>query len=57
MNTSKDKTQSGNKNTTSKVYHSPQLIEYGNIQQLTHSTGDNGMMDGGSLAMQKKTQP
>ncbi len=44
-------------NETSKIYSSPQLIEYGNIQQLTNAVGNTGMMDGGSVDGQKKTQP
>lgn len=57
MNTSTDTSQPDNKNTIPKAYCSPQLIEYGNIQQLTNAVGNMGMNDGGSLDMQKKTQP
>lgn len=32
---------------TVKVYRSPQLVEYGNIQQLTNTVGKMGAMDGG----------
>ncbi len=32
---------------TVKVYRSPQLIEYGNMQQLTNAVGMMGKMDGG----------
>jgi len=29
-----------------KIYRSPQLIEYGNLQKLTNAVGMTGMMDG-----------
>lgn len=35
------------KNDEAKAYHSPQLIEYGNIQQLTQAVGPKGNPDGG----------
>lgn len=40
-------------NETSRVYSSPQLIEYGSIQQLTNAVGTSGMMDGGASGMNK----
>ncbi len=42
---------------TVKTYRSPQLIEYGSIQQLTNAVGNTGMMDGGADMMMDQTQP
>lgn len=41
--------ESEEKETISKAYRSPQLIEYGSIQQLTNAVGNMGMMDGGMV--------
>lgn len=40
---------------TPKTYCSPQLIEYGNLQQLTQSVGKMGAADGGSGSSMDKT--
>jgi len=35
------------------IYHSPQLIEYGNIRDLTQNVGNAGSLDGGAGMMQR----
>lgn len=56
MDTTKDSSQSEKKKTASKAYSSPQLVEYGNIQQLTNSAGGASKnADGGSGKGTNKT--
>lgn len=47
--------QSGEEKATAKAYRSPQLVEYGNIQQLTNAVGGTGKMDGGKAKGTTKT--
>jgi hypothetical protein len=37
------------------AYHTPQVTDYGNIKQITLSSGAIGMLDGGLRAGQKRT--
>lgn len=55
MNTTTDTSQPDKKNTIPKPYSSPQLVEYGNIQQLTNAVGDMGAMADGGMGMKTKT--
>lgn len=53
MKTKKDSLPLVKKNTVPKLYRSPQLIGYGNIQQLTKMVGNMGASDNGTSPMHK----